>query len=170
MSTSRFSEGRSLTTLASSPSSSCTFVKSYSVLCQVRSWLTLPVNVCLCIGLSSLCLLLPFYFRLRLGSQPEINPRVFFIIIMIFFFGDCHMINMLCLSQKPWWMAHNQDFWGSGIGIGTSCVLAARRGTQVRQIPRHHRSPQAPTYMFLLQTRGLWGCDWFEQKLKLHAI
>ena len=61
-----------------------------------------------------------------------------------------------------------RDFWGSGIGIGNSCVLAARRGTQVRQIPRRCRSPQTPTWTFLLQSRGLWGCDWFEQKLKMH--
>jgi len=39
-----------------------TFVKSTS-----------PVTMCLCVGLSSFFLLLPFYFLLRLGSQPEIQ-------------------------------------------------------------------------------------------------
>ena len=49
------------------------FVKSHNVLCHFLSWLTSPVTMCLCVGLSSLFLLLPFYFLVRLGSQSEIK-------------------------------------------------------------------------------------------------
>jgi len=51
---------------SSSPSSSRTE-------CHVLSLLTSPVTMCLCVGLSSLFLHLPFSFLLRLGSQPEIQ-------------------------------------------------------------------------------------------------
>jgi len=50
-----------------------TFVKSHNVLCHVLSKLTSPVTVCLCVGLLSFFLLLPFCFLLRLGSQSEIQ-------------------------------------------------------------------------------------------------
>ena len=45
-----------------------TFVKSRSVLYHVLSSLTSPVTMCLCICLSSLFLLLPFYFLKKIGQ------------------------------------------------------------------------------------------------------
>jgi len=50
-----------------------TSVKSHNVLRHVLSQLPSPVTMCLCVGLSSFFLLLPFYFLLQLGSQPEIQ-------------------------------------------------------------------------------------------------
>jgi len=52
--------------------------------------------MCLCAGLSSFFLLLPFYFLLRLGSQPEIQE--FSLSSSTFsYFGGCHIINILSL-------------------------------------------------------------------------
>jgi len=50
--------------------------------------------MCLCVGLSSLFLLLPFYFLLRLGSKSEIQEFSSFSP-----FGGCHIINILSLSS-----------------------------------------------------------------------
>jgi len=84
-----------------------TFVKSHNVLCHVLSKLTSPVTMCLCVGLSSFFLLLPFYFLLRLGSQPEIQ-KVFIIVIIIFPF---------------WWLSYNKhsiSLRGKGLCLRTS--------------------------------------------------
>ena len=60
-----------------------------------------PVTTCLCVGLSSFFLLRPFYFLLRLGSQPDIQEFSLLILKNTRFLYDLIYVSIIVSLRVP---------------------------------------------------------------------